>query len=72
MEPVGEPVMTRLRVLGAVSLPASSCASGGTEAALAGSAAGEQLQEESNFYRSRVGGEGEVYMISARHGGSET
>ena len=53
MLPVGEPVMTRLRVLGAVSLPASSCASGGTEAALAGAAAGDQLQEQT---RRRGGG----------------
>ena len=45
--PVGEPVMTRHRVPGAVSLPGSSCASEGTEAALAGAAAGAELQETS-------------------------
>ena len=36
-----------------MSLPASSCASGGTEAALAGAAAGDQLQEQT---RRRGGG----------------
>ena len=70
--PVGEPVMTRHRDPGAVSLPGSSCASEGTEAALAGAAAGAELQETS-LGRSRPGGgEGEVCIRSARHGESES
>ena len=69
--PVGEPVMTRHWVPGAVSLPGSSCASEGTEAALAGAAAGAELQETS-LGRSRPGGEGEVCIRSARHGESES